>query len=198
MQQVINLINTLPQKPKVKFPAIYLMVGLSCVLSFWGIVYGILGAYHNHLYNESKAIQKDNRQLSQKIKRNADSKFQRKRSQLKSELDEVRQKIERHKQLAGVVKQQSGWENKGFVPFMQLLAETLPHKAWLEGIDVMQGGQTIRLQGKTLEPKVMPNYVQQLNGESLLNDIGLELSLVNIEKVQKNNMAVYQFDIKSD
>lgn len=198
MQQTINLINTLPRKPQVRFSSIQLLIGALGIVAFWGMLYAIMGGYQNYLRSNLAQINEQNEQFSEQVKTHANSQFQQKKRELEAKIDKEKKQLKRHKQLAGVVKKQSGWENKGFVPFMQLLSDTLPDKAWLTGIDLMRGGKQIRLQGNTMDPAQMPHYVRQLNQQSLLKQINVQLDLLNIVQTKVKGVSVYRFDIKNE
>lgn len=197
MQQAINLVNTLPKKPKVKFSTLKLALGVLAVLVVWLGLYAILSLYKSSLQDQLQTMRKENAKLSQHIQRGVNSKFQQKSNKLNNQIDEVQKQIDRHKKLAGVVKEKQGWENKGFAPFMQLLADTLPEKVWLQSIQIGQGGQAIKLEGQTLDPSLLPQFIKRINKERLLNDIHIGLHLMNITKTSEGQVKVYRFDVKS-
>ena len=199
MQQTVNLVKSLPGKPKVTCSATQLLLGLLGLMIVWVILYGLATWYQSSASSELRQLRKQNDKLMKTIKTHANSAFQNKKEKLENEIEKAQDKLKRQKQLAGVVKKESAFENKGFTHFLKLLANTMPNSAWLTGIDLTQGGQQIRLQGKTLKPKAMPHYMAKLNSQSLVQSINLTLSLANVQRhKQDSNSKVYQFLVKSE
>lgn len=198
MQQTINLVKSLPGKPKVTCSATQLLLGLLGLMIVWVILYGLAAWYQSSASAELQQLRQQNDKFMETIQTHANSAFQNKKEQLEDEIDKAQDKLKRQKQLAGVVKKESAFENKGFTSFLKLIATTMPSSAWLTGIDLTQGGQQIRLQGKTLKSKAMPHYIAKLNQQSVLQSINLTLSLANVQRQkQEGNQTVYQFLVKS-
>lgn len=84
---------------------------------------------------------------------------------LEQELAGLRSLLDMRGEMAEVLRKGMGSETTGFSEYLRGLARQASEGLWLTGFQVSDGGSVMEIQGRTLDPALLPDYVRRLNGE---------------------------------
>lgn len=73
---------------------------------------------------------------------------------------------------------------KGFSSYFESFSRQVVNGMWLTGFDVMQGGQSIQIRGSSVEPELVPLFLQGLAQESQLS--GTQFSVLQMLREEVN------------
>lgn len=119
------------------------------------------------------------KQLTQILQtRKKDPLLQQRLSLLTAELDSKRR-------LLGVVSGQTQGNTRGFSAHLEGLARQRQQGLWLTQIQLSAGGKELRLQGNTVDARLLPLYLQALSSESAY--IGTEFTLFWLGRIEPQN-----------
>lgn len=121
-------------------------------------------------------------QTSQKFKPKRKSRL------LQAELEKLQQqKLAKQKILSTISDQVFGNSN-GFASHLEGLARRNVDGLWLTSVNIMDGGKHIGLKGSSLEPEMVPIFLQRLSSEEVFK--GTEFSSFKMERKKKEHKTV--------
>jgi Tfp pilus assembly protein PilN len=129
---------------------------------------------------------------------------------LESSLAKLEFDIKNRQKIATILQKSDFGNTKGYSAYMVAFARQIPTGVWLTGFDITGGGNEIALQGRSLKPELVPNYVSQLKLEAVMQGksfSALQMQLPKIDNVatqskaesgKKMDYAPYiEFDLRS-
>lgn len=169
MSQQINLFNPIFLKQKKFFSALALA-------QIFGLV--LLGAVLLALYATFQAAElKRNAEVVTAQLRIAEAQATRVRAEavapvrdkaLEETLVKLEAEIKGRQQIVEILQKSDFGNTKGYSAYLVAFARQIPAGLWLTGFDINAGGNEIGLQGRTLKPELVPQYVNQLTHESIM------------------------------
>lgn len=76
----------------------------------------------------------------------------------------------------------------GFSKYLIGLARQQVAGLWLNSIEIAEGGQFIGLQGKTTQPELIPQLIQNLSKEAVFNGVAFSNLALNRKQVSKKDL----------
>lgn len=84
---------------------------------------------------------------------------------LEEELVAQRAFLATRSEVLDILKKGLGAEAAGFAEYLRGLARQTPSGLWLTGFSVASDGSAMEIRGRTLDPSLLPDYIQRLNAE---------------------------------
>lgn len=189
MSQQINLFNPIFLKQKKFFSALALA-------QIFGMV--LFGAVLLALYATYQAAElKRNAELVTAQLRIAEAQVTRVRAEavapvrdkaLEEKLARLEAEIKGRQQIVEILQKSDFGNTKGYSAYLVAFARQIPTGVWLTGFDIHAGGSEIGLQGRTLKPEGVPQYVNQLKLESVMQ--GKSFATLEMQLPQVLNAGV--------
>ncbi len=181
MNQQVNLYQPIFRENKPLFSAKAIAAGLAITFLGLSAVYGYawwqterLAAEVASLVAQRDAAQARLTSLAQKLPKREQSKIlQRRIAQLGQVLTTKRQTVDSLKQR---LKQTS----HGFSAYLEGLARQTMDGLWVTGLKIADGGMTLTLTGRALDPELVPELVTRLSREPAFT--GLSFNALNIRR----------------
>ncbi len=169
MSQQINLFNPIFLKQKKYFSAETMAQALGLILL--GCV--LLAAYARYEVSMlGKEAEKTSAQLSaqQAQLNNVNAAFasRRKNEALEGEVAKAEAEAKALQQVFDVLQKGEFGNTKGYAAYMQAFARQIVNGVWLTGFSIYGAGNEIGLQGRALQPSLVPAYLNRLKRESVL------------------------------
>lgn len=184
MNQQINLYRPIFRKQEKKFSA------RAMVQAGVAIVVGVLALYAVMLWEASGArseLQQAERQLAGANKRlqEVTEKFgpAAKNRTLEDEVTQLEKQVAARLQVRGLLSRGLFSNTSGFSEFFVAFARQHVDGIWLTGFDITGAGESMRLQGRTVDPAQVPRYVQRLSAERSL--AGREFQVFTLSRPEK-------------
>lgn len=194
MKQQINLYQPIFRKQKKIFSAVtMLQICIFFIVIFAGIyTYEIyfIGKYKTQLNSLNKDIQQLSLQLEKlRIEQTGKAKSE----LLKKEIARVNNELSQRRNLQKILSTHSFGNNKGFSSYMEAFARQHIEGSWLTKISVMQGGEFVGLEGKTMSSEYVPIYVQHLSNEQVFAGVSFNtMELQRSEKEEDINKLIFR------
>ena len=171
MQQ-INLYQPIFRKERKRFSALALLqISLAACLLMVAIGVYFQVQLHRLQANE-QALANQHRHLEQTLAGLRDSTGQPELEALDRRIAELeRQLAGRDSLLAGLSRLS---DRESFSPVLQALGQQRLAGLWLTGLTLGPNGQEVQLRGVTLEPGLVPRYLEQLGGHPRLRDLDFQ------------------------
>ena len=111
---------------------------------------------------------------------------------LQQEVDLLRKRRSDQRRLMDLLFGYQEKQSEGFSPYLSDLAEHRIDGMWLQQITLKQGGSQIHLNGRTLDPEVVPRFLKQLSlGDSFRGHRFQQFEL------KENEQGLLEFDISN-
>lgn len=98
--------------------------------------------------------------------------------QLEAELAAARARFDLHTRQLSELKKGVGNEANGFAEYLRGLARQTPAGLWLTGFAIADGGASMEIRGRMMDPALLPEYIRRLNGEHVFK--GHEFSALRV------------------
>lgn len=186
MNQQVNLYRPIFRKQEKKFSArAMLQAGVV-------IVVGVVVLYAVMLWQASAArneLHQVERQLATATKRlqDASQKYgpSAKSQLLEDELTKLEKQVAARLQVRDLLSRGLFSNTTGFSEFFVAFARQRVSGVWLTGFEISGAGESMRLQGRTVDPAQVPRYVQRLSAERSL--AGREFQVFTLSRPEKNS-----------
>ena len=86
---------------------------------------------------------------------------------IQKELEEKQKKVNTKQQLLKIMSQRSFGNTKGFTKQLTGLAQQRIEGLWLTALTIRSGGVFMDMQGNSLRPELLPQYIQRLSNETI-------------------------------
>lgn len=167
--QQINLFNPALVKQKSFLTALNLVIvtGLSLL-----IVGGVFAYAKSQVTQIKKLSEQSNQQLNRVTEqlntlRNAQTP-KLKDPALEQELALIELSLTRRHQIAQILQNSEFGNTEGYSAYLIAFARQIPANVWLTGFTLEGAGYEITLQGRALQPELIPLYVTQLKHEKIM------------------------------
>ncbi|MES2048538.1 MAG: PilN domain-containing protein [Pseudomonadota bacterium] len=169
MSGQINLFNPVFLKTKKVFSAVALIQAFGLVLL--GAILMVVYAWY-----QSKALTKNAEIVTAQL-RVAEAQVAKLRAMavapganvaLGNALAKLEADIKNRQKIATILQKSDFGNTKGYSAYMVAFARQIPAGVWLTGFNITGGGNEIALQGRSLKPELVPNYVSQLKLEAIM------------------------------
>lgn len=204
MSRQINLFNPAFEKRKKSFSA------LAMVQAFGLVMAGTLILYFYAVRQVEEAEKQEN--LTAKRLEAERGRLEKTTKEIVSPekntalLDEIR-RLENQAKVRGeelAILQGGGiGKGRGFSDFMRAQARQHVEGLWLTGFRIADGGNEVTLEGRTLQPELVPVYIQRLKQEPVMQGLAfatLEMSRPKMDPVAKDKSAAVgylEFSLRS-
>jgi hypothetical protein len=168
MYQQINLYQPIFRKQRQIFSAATMLQALAIItVALLGIYgYGLLRVHGL----ESEVVQLEGREraLTTQLARIDPSLNRGRRDEVAGELARLNATLLDQQRLIEVLREQPLGLTRGFSPYLSALGRQRTSELWLTAIAVNGGTGAIELAGRSLDAKLVPEYMQRLSGEPAL------------------------------
>ena len=185
MNQQVNLYRPIFRKQEKKFSArAMLQAGVAIVVGVV-VLYAVMlwqaSAVRNELHQVERQLATATKRLqdaSQKYGPSAKSQL------LEDELTKLEKQVAARLQVRDLLSRGLFSNTTGFSEFFVAFARQRVNGVWLTGFEISGAGESMRLQGRTVDPAQVPRYVQRLSAERSL--AGREFQVFTLSRPEKN------------
>ncbi len=171
MSQQVNLYQPIFRKQKRKFSAVAMLQATVLMLVGVGLMYGYI---HWQVRQLRAEVASTDRQLAILTKRLDDitrqfsARLQSK--ELQARIQEVQAQLVEKQQLR-VVLSSAKFNTQGFSDYFIAFARQHLSGVWLTGFDITGAAEQMTLKGRSINPELVPRYLQRLSNEQRLSGI---------------------------
>ncbi|HLQ26004.1 MAG TPA: PilN domain-containing protein [Acidiferrobacterales bacterium] len=162
MIQQINLYSPIFRKEQKRFSAVAMLQASGLLLAGVVIIYAFLFWQVNSL---RAAVKQADAQSASAAKRMEDIA---QRFSAGDEIGRLETEIAVREQIAGLLKQGSFANTRGYSDFFIALARQHVSGTWLTAFNIVGAGEKMTLQGRSTTPELVPQYIQKLSREKSL------------------------------
>lgn len=179
VQQQINLLDK-------RFREEEALLSAKRIMGIWLGVVGLLAVYSVYaFYNATKLEQKAASVLAEKKKvsdvlANLEKVIPKGTVRsLEIEVERLKSERDRKLQIKSLLSGMALGNIKGFSGHLEGLAKEIIPDVWLTSIDIDNGGQILGIQGSTLDPKLVPRFMQRLSSEQAFAGSEFKTFIIN-------------------
>lgn len=169
MSQQINLFNPIFLKQKKYFSAVTMAQALGMILLGCAALIGYVNYQLSALSKEAEAT---TRQLgavqTQVNKINATYGLRQKTKSIEEEIQKTETEVESLQRVFDVLQKGDFGNTKGYAEYMRAFSRQIVNGVWLTGFSIHGAGNEIGLQGRALQPDLVPAYITRLKREQVL------------------------------
>jgi Tfp pilus assembly protein PilN len=169
VSQQINLFNPLFRKPRPAFAMSHVVWVTAAVLAVLLPYYLYLVVHGDSLARQSRELARRietgtaelgqiNRELAQRVKNQA----------LEQEIARTEARVRSRREAMAVLERGELGDTAGFSGYLQAYARQIPEGVWLTGFYIAGAGKEMSLDGGTVRPELVPQYLQRLNREAVM------------------------------
>jgi Tfp pilus assembly protein PilN len=169
VSQQINLFNPVFLKQKKVFSAVAMARAL-CVLLAGALAVALYARQnvaaleHEAELGRARLAQGEQRLASAK----ADFAPRQKSAQLETELAQAEARLKALREVAGVIERGELGNTSGYAEYFKALARQHLSGVWLTGVSVGASGNDLSVQGRALDPALVPAYLGRLTHEQVM------------------------------
>jgi len=168
MYQQINLYQPIFRKQRQIFSAVAMARALAIVTVALLAIYGYGVMRVRGLESEVVQLEGRERALTTQLARIDPSLGRGRRDDVAGELERLNATLIDQQRLIEVLREQPLGDTAGFAPYLAALGRQRTPMLWLTAIAVNGGTGAIELAGRSLDAKLVPEYMQRLSGEPAL------------------------------
>lgn len=197
MSQQINLYQPLFRKQKKKFSALAMAQATGALVAGIVLMYGYsqwqvqsqraeLHAAEARLASVSKKLDDVARQFGRTTPGRS----------VEQELAELEQRLAERRQVREILGRGVFGNTQGFADYLAAFARQHVPGVWLTGFDIVGRAEQMTLAGRSVEPELVPRYLQRLSGEPRLT--GTEFRVFQMNRPADRATAPYvEFLVKT-
>ncbi|HEX8962572.1 MAG TPA: PilN domain-containing protein [Rhodocyclaceae bacterium] len=188
MSQQINLYDPALLRKREVLTATNLAAASGALLLLLGIGGGIARSHLAALERENQVLAPQVAMLqAQQDAMKAQLAAMKPDPQVEAELAKVRALLDLHTRQLNELKKGTGAESTAFDEYLRGLARQAPAGLWLTGFAVADGGQSMEIRGRMMDPAALPEYIRRLNGEQAFK--GREFSSLKVWAGKEDDAA---------
>lgn len=169
MSQQINLFNPILLRRKKYFSALTMVQALALILAGSLLVAAYVNTRSSGLRAEAdKTSAQLGLALAQQVRVNAEFGQSEPNAELKAELQKTGADVKALQQLFDLLQTGEIGNTKGYSSYLQAFARQITGGLWLTGLAIQGAGNEIALQGRTLQPDLVPAYIGRLTREPVM------------------------------
>ncbi len=189
MKQNINLYHPIFRKQEKKFSALTMAQAAGLVVAAVVLIYAYTWSQVGSLEAQLKEL---DRQRESAVKRltEVSTRFggQVKANPVDEQIARLEQEIAARQQLQKIAQQGNLGNTEGYSGILVALARQHVEGTWLTRIAVAGRGESMRLEGRSLSPDMVPQYIQRLSREPLLT--GTQFKLFQMSRPEADAKAL--------
>lgn len=186
MTRQINLYNPALRIKRQTLTARRLLAGLGVLVLLIAGYASVLRWQNAQLSNESKAVAAELRQRQEELARVSGELSQRKVSKpVEAQLVRAEALLKGREQISKALESGALGSTEGFSEFLRAFARQTAPGLWLTGLQIAEGGRTVTLEGRTLNPDLIPGYIKMLSMEPALRGRSFEALNVRLSADDK-------------
>jgi Tfp pilus assembly protein PilN len=168
VSQQINLFNPIFLKKKKYFSTVAMLQALG-LLSIGIALMGAFAAYQVSMLRKDALLTNDQLVVAQNqlVKLSAEYGGPKGQS-MEQQIKQVENDIQALRQVFDVLQKGDIGNTKGYSPYLQAFARQIVDGVWLTGITLVGAGNEIGLQGKAVQPELVPVYMNRLKKEPVM------------------------------
>lgn len=175
MTRQINLYNPALRIKRQALTARRLLGGLGVMVLLVAGYASVLRWQSAQLSNESKAVAATLQQRQEELARVSGELGQRRVSKpVEAQLAKAESMLKGREQVSKALESGALGSSQGFSEFLRAFARQTAPGLWLTGLQITEGGRTVTLEGRTLNPDLIPGYIKMLNMEPALRGRSFE------------------------
>jgi hypothetical protein len=190
MYQQINLYQPIFRKQRQIFSAMTMLQALGVVAAALVAIYGYGLVKVRGLEAEVVLLESREQALMTQMARIDPSVSAHRRAELEAELKRLNATLADQQRLIDVLREQPLGRTEGFSGYLAALARQRTAELWLTGLAINGGNGAIELEGRSLRPELIPEYMQGLGTEDEL--AGQRFDLFEIERDDENGEARFR------
>jgi len=195
VQQQINLYQPIFRKQEKVFSARTMLMVLVATIVLFSSIYGYARWNVFALVDESEKLtvsyQNETKRLNDLAHRFP---IKQKNRKVETELDNLKNERKAKQFLIKTLSGRSIGNDEGFSSFFEAMARQRPTGMWLQRFEIEQGGQVIGIYGSSLQPELVPEFLQRLSEESSFD--GSNFRIFRMQR-DKENTAAINFTLRS-
>lgn len=193
--QQINLYQPMFRRQEKIFSAVTIAQSLAVLLLGFAVFY----AYSIwNVNNLRKEVANHERMQAEALARletlSATYPLRKKSKLLESRIQVLQQELQAKQALLGILDDTRIGNTQGFSAHFSGLARQRIDGLWLRGVQFSKGGQQVGIFGSTLQPELVPQFIQKLGGENAFR--GAEFRTFTMQRV-KGDVARVDFTLQS-
>jgi hypothetical protein len=170
VMQQINLYRPIFRKQEKKFSALAMLQAGVAVVAGIAIIYGLMLWQVRGLRTDLRQTEK---RLVASVKRldDANARFGSgsQGKQLEQQVAELEKQVAARERVRDLLGRGIFSNTTGYSDYLVAFARQHVSGIWLTGFDITGAGEYMRLQGRTIDPALVPRYVQRLSDEQVLS-----------------------------
>lgn len=179
MSQQINLYNPLLLKQRKIFSAKTMAQSLGLITLGLVAVYGYARFQVASLQTETEhAVQRQEKLQARLTRLSQELGPRQKSAALEADIKRAESELQALAEVQAALKQGGAVSASGFSPYFKALARQMVEGVWLTGIEV--SGSEMMIGGRTLKPGAVPDYIQRLSSESVMQ--GRKFAMLEMHK----------------
>lgn len=171
MTQQVNLYQPIFRKQKRKFSAMAMLQATALMVLGIGLMYGYTQWQVRQLRAEAAHVEKQLAGLTKRlddITRQFGERLQSR--ELQARIQEVQTQLAEKQQLR-VALSSAKYNTQGFSDYFIAFARQHLSGVWLTGLDITGAAEQMTLKGRSINPELVPRYLQRLSNEQRLSGI---------------------------
>lgn len=193
MSQQINLFNPVLFQQQKPFSAV-VMARILGVIVLGTVLFAAYASYQ--IYSLGKQSVATSIQLTsaqaQLAKVNVEFAPRPKSNALENEIQKVEAEVQSIQQIFDILKKGEFGNTKGYAEYMRAFSRQIVGGLWLTGFSIHGAGNEIGIQGKAIQPELVPAYIGKLKREPVLlgkTFATLEMLVPQVEATNKDDAS---------
>ncbi len=180
MSQQINLFNPLFRKLEFSWTSADAMLyGVAALVALTALYSGYLNYRLNRVQREAQAVEQQFNDMTSRRDQLQTALAQRKpNQQLADEVAALEAKLKARQQIVEILQSGALGTTSGFSEYMRAFSRQTVNGLWLTGFDITN--HDLVIEGRTLSPDLLPDYLQRLNQEPALQ--GKQFAALHISR----------------
>lgn len=172
MSQQINLYQPIFRKEEKKFSTVAMLQAVGLVAVGVALLYGY-SWWQNHALKTELARVEQSQAAASKRLADVSARFGRSQgpSELDTEIAHLETEIAAKQQLREILRRGIFSNTTGFSDYFVSFARQHVPGVWLTGFDITGAAEQMSLAGRTVNPELVPRYMQKLSSEKTLSGI---------------------------
>lgn len=192
IQQQINLYHPIFRKQEKKFSAKAMLqsgavviagITLMYVYSWWQV--NSLKTQEARIEREQQIAMKQIEEMTKRISGQAADPL------LKQEVARLESLLETTQRMRDLLQQGRAGNTQGYSNHLIAFARQHTAGVWLTGVSIVGGGDEIKVEGRTTEPELVPQYLQKLSAEKSLSGTQLNTFVISRPEAKKGPAPHY-------
>lgn len=193
MSQQINLFNPAFRKQKKYFSAVAMAQALGLLLLGMLVLAGFVNYQVQKAGQEAAAATTQLAQTKEQlVKANAENVPRAKSKALEEEIKKSEAEVASLQKVFDILKKEDFGNTKGYSEYMRAFSRQIVSGLWLTGFGIRGAGNEIAVQGKALQPELVPAYIGRLKNEPIMHGKSfetLEMQVPQVDQIKKGDIA---------